>query len=331
MIPPLALAGGSQAALLISLACLSTLLTWLARLAVNRDARQWLRAHPRLGPALMALLAALGAVFPGQHIGPWLAAQREAREAEARRARLEAPLELAGIAMPAGTVLRLATPGEPATFLHAAFPHSVEVAGLQVREVWRHPRTGDGPEAWSLVLAGEQAVDGWQCARGHRVELRLQQGAARFEGCHLAAGNLLAGEVLPRGTWLARRDAAGWRLRTEGSEPVRIAGLPLLRADVLLDDARQVHTFEGLLAEDLALGPLSYPTGTRAASADGVPGARAGDLLFSPARGRSARREGGTDVGPGSSVLQAPDGTVRAVLANRAAGVFDVADLRIAP
>ncbi|CFW86952.1 membrane protein [Bordetella pertussis] len=63
----------------------------------------------------------------------------------------------------------------------------------------------------------------------------------------------------------------------------------------------------------------------------GLAQAQAGDLLFSPSRGRAARRGAGTEIVAGKSVLQAPDGTVRAVLANRDAGVLDFAAVRMAP
>ncbi|CFM05337.1 membrane protein [Bordetella pertussis] len=108
--------------------------------------------------------------------------------------------------------------------------------------------------------------------------------------------------------------------------------LPLLKVDMTLDDRRQVAGFEGLLARELTLGEMTYPTGTRVASAPaGLAQAQAGDLLFSPSRGRAARRGAGTEIVAGKSVLQAPDGTVRAVLANRDAGVLDFAAVRMAP
>ena len=89
---------------------------------------------------------------------------------------------------------------------------------------------------------------------------------------------------------------------------------------------------EGLLARDTTLGAMTYPPGTRVLTATPrLPGAQPGDLLFSPSRGRSARRDGGEDVAAGSSVLQAPDGTVRSVLSNREAGVLDVAAMRMTP
>jgi hypothetical protein len=106
----------------------------------------------------------------------------------------------------------------------------------------------------------------------------------------------------------------------------------LLKVDMQLDGQRRMLGFEGLLARETALGDMTYPPGTRVLTANpALPGAQAGDLLFSPSRGRSARRAGGDDVPAGKSVLQAPDGTVRSVLGNREAGVLDVAAMRIGP
>ena len=62
---PVSLPGGNFYVLMaVSLACLSTLLTWLAVLATSRGARHWLGGHRRLGTILMTALALLGAIFP---------------------------------------------------------------------------------------------------------------------------------------------------------------------------------------------------------------------------------------------------------------------------
>jgi len=336
---PVSLPGGNYyASLVLSLICLSTLLTWLARLAVDRGARQWLRGHRRLGPAMMAVLAVAGGIFPYQHVSQWLAAQREARDEQARRAVLDAGRRLAGIDMPAGTTLRLAEAGNPDSFVQADFPTQVEIGGLLVRQLFRYRRAAGAnsvpTESWSVTLPADQPVQGWTCSHHHRAELLLdRRGKPRFDSCHLAAGNTLDGQPLPAGTWLDLRQEAParWLLRTDGREPAVVQGLPLLKADISVDDRRRLLSFEGLLAHELTLGALTYPTGTRAGSATGVSGAQPGDLLFSPPRGRSARRDGEADVAAGQSVLQAPDGTVRAVLGNHEAGVLDVATMRIGP
>ena len=102
-------------------------------------------------------------------------------------------------------------------------------------------------------------------------------------------------------------------------------------ADVVVDERDRIVSFKGLLAQQTKLGDMTYPTGTRAATALNVPGAKPDDLLFSPPRGRAAHRKGHRDVDSGSSVLQAPSGAVRLVLDNRQAGVLDVATIRIGP
>ncbi|ARP96657.1 hypothetical protein [Bordetella genomosp. 13] len=336
---PVSIPGGNYyASLVLSLICLSTLLTWLARLAISRRSRMWLREHRRLGPAMMAALAVTGSIFPYQHIGQWLAAQRDAREEQARRAVLESARRLAGVDMPAGTTLRLTHPGDLESFTQADFPALVEVGGLQASQLFRYRRPAgpDGPakETWSVTLAADQSVQGgWRCSRSHRAELIMEDGRPRFDSCHLASGNTLGNLPLPTGTWVDLRQAMPqrWLLRVEGSEPATVAGLALLKADISVDSQRQLLTFEGLLAEELRLGDLTYPTGTRAGSAAGVRGAQPGDLVFSPPRGRAARRAGQPDIASGNTVVQAPDGTVRSVLSNRDAGVLDVATMQIGP
>jgi hypothetical protein len=285
----------------------------------------------------MASLAVVGGIFPYEQVSLWLATQRDARAAQARLAVLDHARNIAGITMPAGTTLRLDLPDRPDSFVEADFPQPTDVAGLQTKQLFRHvrPAGGNAPkrESWSVTLAEDQAVQGWRCARSHRAELVVEQGKPRFESCHLAAGNSLDGQALPTGTWLARRqaDPQRWLLRVEGSEPLRIGSLPLLKADVIIDGQAHVVSFEGLLAQETRLGDLTYPTGTRAGSAPALAGAKPGDLLFSPPRGRSARREGHGDVQAGNSVLQAPDGAVRSVLNNREAGVLDLATMRVGP
>ena len=336
---PVSIPGGNYyAAMAVSLICLSTLLTWLTRLALDWRARLWLRDHRRLGPLIMAALAITGGIFPYQHISQWLTVQREAREDQARRAVLDVARKLAGVDMPAGTALRLATPGEPESFVQADFPVLVEVGGLQARQLFRYRKAqspiGAAGESWSLTIPADQTIHGgWRCSRAHRVELVMEDGRPRFDSCHLASGNTVGNLPLPTGTWLDMRQTMPqrWLLRTEGSEPATISGLSLLKADVTVDSQHQVLKFEGLLARELRLGDITYPAGTRAASAAGVRGAEEGDLLFSPPRGRAALRAGRPDIAPGNSVLQDPDGTVRAVLSNRDAGVLDVPSMQLAP
>ena len=69
---PVSLPGGNFYVLMVvSLACLSTLLTWLAVLATSRGARLWLGEHRRGGAILMALLAVIGGIFPYQQLSQW--------------------------------------------------------------------------------------------------------------------------------------------------------------------------------------------------------------------------------------------------------------------
>lgn len=332
--------------MVVSLACLSTLLTWLAVLATSRGARLWLGEHRRGGAILLAFLAVIGGIFPYQQLSQWLAAQREARLDASLNRVLNQPTRLAGVDMPAGTVLRVAAPDDLASFDRATFPdgHLASVQGLSATRLFHYPATARQPETLSVEIARDQAQDGWLCGHGHRVEFVMLGGKPHFASCHLAIGNTLNQQPVPAGVWLKVDDAARatapdpaspaprWRLNAEGSDPFTVAGMPLLKVDMTLDAQRRLLTFEGLLARESTLGAITYPTGTRMLTAGPrVPGVQAGDLLFSPSRGRSARQADGKEIAAGMSVLQAPDGTVRSILSNRDAGVLDVASMRTAP
>lgn len=344
---PVSLPGGNFYVLMAaSLACLATLLTWLAVLATTRSARLWLGEHRRAGTTLMTFLALIGAIFPYQQFSLWFSAQRDAQADTDRKTTLAQATRLAGVDMPAGTVLSLTQPGELASFDRAVFPETLPAAiqGVAATQLFRYAATPKQPETLSAEIARDQAQEGWLCAHGHRIEFVMQGGQPRFSSCHLAIGNTLDQQPVPPGTWLkvdeaargTSADAAGstprWLLRTEGSEALNLRQMPLLKVDARLDGQRHLLDFEGLLARETALGAMTYQPGTRVLAANPrLPGAQPGDLLFSPSRGRSARRNGGEDVAAGQSVLQAPDGTVRSVLSNRDAGVLDVAAMRIGP
>jgi hypothetical protein len=345
---PVALPGGNFYPMLtVSLVCLATLLTWIAMLCTNRLARLRLRAHPRVNVAAMLTLAVVGGLFPGRLALRWLDDRQAAEDQAAHTIVLDKPDTLAGIDMPTGTRLRVRLPGRPDTFASAAFPHPVLVAGIPVAGLERYLAKSGAQEfratGASATLPEDENADGWRCARGHKVEFKATgDSALRFSSCHLATGNLLGGQPLPAGTWVALRHGArpasdfqhvdGWLLRTDGSESSTVAGMPLLKAELRLDRDRKLVWFEGSLGKEYALGPMTYPTGTRVTTASAtVQGAKPGDLVFSPSRGRSAGRNDGDDVPAGQSVLQAADGTVRAVMSNRAAGVLDVASIGVTP
>lgn len=338
---PVSLPGGNFYVLMAaSLACLATLLTWLAVLATTRGAREWLGGHRRGGAILMAFLAIVGALFPYQQFSLWFSARQSAQADAERKTVLPRATRLAGVEMPAGTVLSLAAPGDLASFDRAAFPeaHPASILGVTATLLFRYPANSKQAEALSVEIARDQALDGWLCAHGHRLEFVLRDGRPSFASCHLAIGNTLNQQPVPPGAWLkvidgdAAADAPRWLLRTEGSESMTVAQMPLLKVDMQLDSQRRMLDFEGLLARETVLGNMTYPPGTRVLAASArLPGAQRGDLLFSPSRGRSARRAGSEDVPAGKSVLQAPDGAVRSVLSNREAGVLDVAAMRIGP
>ncbi|ARP87992.1 hypothetical protein [Bordetella genomosp. 9] len=345
---PVALPGGNFYPILaVSLVCLATLLTWIAVLCTNRIARLRLRAHPRANAAAMLVLALVGGIFPVRQAVHWFEARQAAEKQAAHTLVLDAPRTLDGIAMPAGTRLLLHQRGRPESYETAHFPRPVPVDGIAVASLQRYLAKSDANTFRAIgasgVLPEDEIADGWRCSRGHKVEFKAaDDGRLRFTSCHLAGGNTLDGQPLPAGTWVALRQGArpasdfrhvdGWLLRTDGSEPSIVAGMPLLKAELRLDRDRRLVWFEGSLGKEYALGPMTYPTGTRVATASAtLEGARPGDLVFSPSRGRAAGRNDGDDVPAGQSVLQAADGAVRAVMSNRAAGVLDFASIGVTP
>ena len=341
---PVSLPGGNFYVLMaVSLACLSTLLTWLAVLATSRGARHWLGGHRRLGTILMTALALLGAIFPYQQLGQWLDAERDAQADAGRRSVLNQPTRVAGVDMPAGTVLRLATPGELSTFDRARFPEGQPglIHGLESTGLYRYAATARQPETLSVEIARDQAQEGWLCAHGHRVEFVMLGGqpfrqlpSGHRQSAGPAAG--AAGHVDPGGPGRARpADRTGGRALAvaHGRQRAHGGGAAVAaEAGTAAGCPPPAAGFRGLLSRETALGDMTYPAGTRVLSGGlRAAGAQPGDLLFSASRGRVARRAGGTDVAAGSSVLQAPDGAVRAVLSNRDAGVLDVAAVRVGP
>ncbi|ALM85000.1 hypothetical protein [Bordetella sp. N] len=345
---PVALPGGNFYPMLVaSLICLATLLTWIAILCTTPAARLRVREHPRKSLIAMGILALVGAIFPAGQAQRWLATRAAAAEEARRTVVLDHGVELGGIAMPAKTRLLLKTPDELASFEQARFPAPVDMDGARIQQLRRYVR-GTGAAVTvtgaSATIDTDQEIGGWRCSRGHLVEFRMStaDGRLRFSSCHLAAGNQIDKQAIPEGTWASLRSGAapagdprlaeGWLLRTDGSEAMRVQNLPLIKVELRLDPKHRLLSFEGALAQPLTLGPMTYPPGTRVATAAAtLTGALPGDLVFSPSRGRSARREGGQDVAAGNSVLQAPDGTVRSVLSNRAAGVLDFASISPTP
>jgi hypothetical protein len=343
---PVALPGGNFYPLLaVSLACLATLLTWIAMLCSTPSARQRVREHPLRSLVFMGLLSLLGAIFPAQEIFRWLQARQAEHTEAAHVLVLDSARVIQGIALPAGTKLRVRVPGQPDTFQNAEFPAPTDIAGVQVTQLSRYQVRGSTPprtSGASAVIAADQDVDGWRCSRGHKVEFHQGSKGLQFTSCHLAAGAAVGGQPVPAGTWVSLRsgnkpatgsqDTDGWLLRSDGSEAVMATGIPLLKADLRLDRDRKLVSFEGTLGKEYLLGPMTYPSSTRVATAaPTLASAQQGDLVFSPSRGRSARRADGQDVPAGQSVLQGRDGTVRAVLQNRAAGVLDFTSIGSTP
>jgi hypothetical protein len=336
------LPGGNNYVLMaVSVLCLTTLLTWVMRLCTSLEARLHARAHPRSAAVFLALLIIPGSIYPVSRWLDWRQTRAQQADRAAHTLTLTSTTLVDDIALPAGTKLLLIRPNDPDTYQRAEFPPHTSIFGLDAHRINRYKhRVGDslpaGPVTISMELTSDQIVDGWRCTHRHSVEFALPKGSpAQFKSCNLGADNLLAKNPIPEGGWVTSRaagDAAGWLLRTEGRDAIVIAGLPLVKAEAKLDPARHITAFNGQLARETVLGKLTYPGGTGVRLATpGTGGAMAGDLIFTPARGRPALRREGVNIPPDNSILQAPDGTVRGVVPNRSLGVTDLADLQPAP
>lgn len=124
-------------------------------------------------------------------------------------------------------------------------------------------------------------------------------------------------------------DADRWEVEPPADTVLRIAGLALRDPLIRLDGERRYFELSsGTLPCDLVLGEMHYPAGTQVRSAprnwrDKHPEA----WVFSPWNGQPARRDGHADVGLTQSVVQAPDGTVLAVVDSDSVGVFRFPEL----
>ena len=150
---------------------------------------QWLSGSGSSNPSSVAESADRFADVFSQ----WFSARQDAQADDARKTVLAQPTQLAGVEMPAGTTLRLGTPGDLASFDRAVFPeaHPAQIQGVTATRLFRYPATAKQPETLSAEIARDQALEGWLCAHGHRIEFVLHDGHPQFSSCHLAIGNTL--------------------------------------------------------------------------------------------------------------------------------------------
>lgn len=335
--------GNFYVLMLGSLACLSTLLTWLLHMCFSAKARHLFSENRKPILIMWSLLALGGLTFPAVHFAPWSITQASDHADKGVQLTLDKAITLAGIAMPAGTRLDLDQGSGRCAFRSALFPAPIQVNGLDTTQIFRYQRAVPGAsdqaiETLSLVTPHDQTIDGWLCSNRHRIELSRREGNYKFKSCYLAQGNLIGSLEVPVGSWLQAHDAnlaspslpdARWRLRTQGSQAIVIDTFPLLKAELELDDQRHILGFEGLLAQDLKLGDIQYPAGTQVNTAGPeLTDAKKGDILFSPLRSRPGKSPNGTNINDGTTVLHSKDGAMRRMMSNREAGVLNLTAFR---
>jgi len=324
------------------------LLGWALVLGVSGGARRTVRKYWKTSTVLCLALLAPFSFYAWFQAMMWQLERDIRREEAAHHVTLQAPTTVGGVAMPAGTRLKVQDKGQLDTYLEAAFPQAVAILGVQATSVRRYLDTeydkeynivARRPRTVILRGAGEQDVQGWRCDATQDIEFDVAPDGAikMLTQCVLAAGNQAAGLTLGHGAVVrgsggtvytdGSRDPDRWRIDVNDDTAVRLLGMFLSRPTVYLDDARRLLRVTGAeLACPMQFGAMTYAAGTQVKTArlgsGNARGPYPGVLVFSPWHGQSAARAGAEDVPEGMSVMQTLQGEVLEVVKNDAAGVF---------
>lgn len=340
--------------ILLSLGFLAgiVLLGWGLALAVSAGARRKVRKFWKTSAVLFVLLAAPFSFYAWVQAVVWQIGRESERIEAARNVTLQQPAMVAGVAMPAGTRLKLQDEGQPETYVEAEFPQPVPMYGLQASTVRRYLDTdydentyatlGRHPRTVILRGAGDQAVLGWRCDTTQDVEIDVERdgGMKALSKCVLGPGNrageldIAPGSILYGSTGTVYTDGSKdedrWRVEVKDPVAVRIFGLPLSEPRIYLDARRRLlRISDAELACPVRFGDLSYAAGTLVKSVRRGRGDERepypGVLVFSPWNGQAAKRAGQADVPVGMSVMQTQGGEVAGIVENEQAGVFQFA------
>ncbi|OZI65192.1 hypothetical protein [Bordetella genomosp. 1] len=341
MIPVAFPSGYFYLTVLVSFLAGVALVGWLAVLAFSGGARAAFGRRRVLCGLLMLALGVAAAFDVWLYVGVKQIERKYAAQEAALQLTLDAPRTLGGIAMPAGTRLRLERAGHPESYVTATFPAPVGVRGVPAASLSRNVQvqrndayavTGTHAEEVVLRGAGTHEIDGWRCdlAEGITLETDADEAPAGLRLCKLGPGNdAIAG--LPAGAALIathgtlygdgfRADDV-WRIDVDTGHALTLRGLALDGPSIYLDAARRlVRIDDGALVCPLALGEMRYPAGTRVRTAGRV-GDDPAAWLFSPWDEAGAERAGHDTVPEGMSVLQGADGAVRGLYRNEEVGV----------
>ncbi|WP_447918489.1 hypothetical protein [Achromobacter aegrifaciens] len=332
------------------------LLGWALVTVASAGARHTVRKYWKTSSLMFVVLAVPFAFYAWVQAVVWQVEREGARAEAARNVTLQEATTVGGVAMPAGTNLKLQDEGLLETYLEAAFPQPVAMYGVLASSARRYLNADYDSETYALrgryprnvILrgAGSQAVQGWQCDATQDIEFEVARDGAmtaldkcvlgdgnRAEALDLAPGSIVygsSGTVYTDGS----RDPDRWRIEVKNPVAVKIFGLPLSEPRLYLDDARRLlRVSDAELACPTQFGGVDYAAGTQVKSARRGRGDERepypGVLVLSPWDGQVARRDGEADVPEGMSVMQTLAGEVVGVVKNDTVGVFHFATITV--
>jgi hypothetical protein len=344
--------------LLLSLGLLAgvVLAAWGLMLAVSAGHRHTVRKYWKTSAALFVVLAVPFAFFAWVHTIVWQVERESERAEAARNVTLEQASTVGGVAMPAGTRLKLQDEGQLETYVEAEFPAPTSVFGVQAMRVRRYLDAEYEKDTYALIRRyprsvilrgqGDQAVLGWRCDSTHDIEFDTEPDGTMkaLSQCRLGSGNQVDGMAIPAGSVLygsngtvyvdGSTDPDRWRIDVKDPIAVPVFGLMLSEPRLYLDaERRLLRVSDAELACRVRRGGFDYAEGTQVKTIrrviDGQREPFPGVLVFSPAAGQVAKREGHADVPEGMSVMQAFDGTLAGIVTNEEVGVFKFATFTV--
>ncbi|WP_454668436.1 hypothetical protein [Achromobacter kerstersii] len=340
--------------LLLSLGLLAgvVLAIWGVVLAVSASHRRTVRKHWKKSAVLFVVLAVPFAFFAWVHTIVWQIERESERAEAARNVTLEQAATVGGVAMPAGTRLKLQDEGQLETYVEAEFPAPTPIFGVHTLLARRYLDTEYEKDTYELIRRyprnivlkgqGDQLVQGWRCDSTQDIEFDTESDGAMkaLNQCTLGSGNEVEGIAIHAGSVLygstgtvyvdGSSDPDRWRIEVKDPVAVKVFGLMLSEPRIYLDiDRRLLRVSDAELACRVQRGGFDYAEGTQVKTIrrviDGQREPFPGVLVFSPGEGQVARREGHADVPEGMSVMQAFDGTLAGIVTNDEVGVFKFA------